>query len=90
MIPGRWLPPSSNLAASAGAMRLQRRARFEGQQTVVLTMESIPGFARKALGAGAFGLVSKQFADTELDSAIRALHGGGLPEPADSGSTRGG
>jgi DNA-binding NarL/FixJ family response regulator len=43
-----------------------------GTGLVVLTIESIPGFARKALGAGALGLVSKQFADTELDPAIRA------------------
>jgi two-component system response regulator NreC len=39
---------------------------------LALTMENVPGFARKALDAGALGLVSKQFADTELAPAIRA------------------
>lgn len=51
------------------AMREQIAA---GTGLVALTMESDPGYARQVLGAGALGLVSKQFADTELGPAIRA------------------
>ena len=44
---------------------------------VVLTMESDPVFARRALAAGAGGYVLKEGAEDDLVDAIRAVAGGG-------------
>lgn len=44
---------------------------------LVLTMHDDEGYLREALEEGASGYVLKQAADTELLSAIRAVHGGG-------------
>ena len=48
-----------------------------GAAIVVLTMESDPVFARRALAAGASGYVLKEGAEDELVGAIRAVAGGG-------------
>ena len=48
-----------------------------GVAVVVLTMESDPLFARRALAAGASGYVLKEGAEDELVDAIRAVAGGG-------------
>jgi serine/threonine protein kinase len=48
-----------------------------GGAVVVLTMESDPLFARRALAAGASGYVLKEGAEDELVDAIRAVAGGG-------------
>lgn len=40
---------------------------------LILTMESSPGLAQRALGAGAAGYVLKEAAETELVEAIRSL-----------------
>jgi DNA-binding NarL/FixJ family response regulator len=48
-----------------------------GAAIVVLTMESDPVFARRALAAGASGYVLKEGAEDELVDAIRAVAGGG-------------
>jgi two-component system response regulator NreC len=47
------------------------RAESPGTQIVVLTMQSEPSFARRALGAGALGYVLKEAAEEELVEAIR-------------------
>jgi two-component system response regulator NreC len=51
-----------------------RRLREEvpGTEIVVLTMEDGPAFAQQALDAGAIGFVLKDFADVELNRAVRA------------------
>jgi two-component system response regulator NreC len=51
-----------------------RRLREEVPETeiVVLTMEESPAFAQQALDAGAIGFVLKDFADLELNRAVRA------------------
>jgi two-component system, NarL family, response regulator NreC len=51
-----------------------RRLREEVTSTeiVVLTMEDSPAFAKEALNAGAIGFVLKDFADVELNRAVRA------------------
>jgi two-component system response regulator NreC len=51
-----------------------RRLREEVTSTevVVLTMEDSPTFAKQALDAGAIGFVLKDFADVELNRAVRA------------------
>ena len=48
-----------------------------GVAVVVLTMETDPAFARRALDAGASGYVLKEGADDELVDAVRAVAGGG-------------
>jgi serine/threonine protein kinase/CheY-like chemotaxis protein len=48
-----------------------------GVAVVVLTMESDPVFARRALAAGASGYVLKEGAEDDLVEAIRAVAGGG-------------
>jgi two-component system response regulator NreC len=45
-------------------------------QIVVLTMQQEPGFARRALGAGAIGYVLKEAADDELVEAVRRAGAG--------------
>ena len=51
-----------------------RRLREEVPSTeiIVLTMEDSPEFAQHALDAGAIGFVLKDFADPELNRAVRA------------------
>jgi two-component system response regulator NreC len=52
------------------------RERAPGTQIVVMTMEESPVFAQRALAAGALGYVSKDRADSELATAVRAsAHG---------------
>ena len=46
-------------------------------RVLILTMHDDEGYLRDALRAGAAGYVLKQAADTELISAIRAVHDGG-------------
>jgi DNA-binding NarL/FixJ family response regulator len=47
-----------------------------GVGVVVLTMETDPAFARRALAAGATGYLLKEGADDELVDAVRAVAGG--------------
>lgn len=47
-----------------------------GTAVLVLTMEAEPGFARRALSAGARGYVLKDRAETELIEAVRAVIAG--------------
>jgi two-component system, NarL family, response regulator NreC len=55
-----------------------RRLREEVKSTeiVVLTMEDSPAFAKQALDSGAIGFVLKDFADVELNRAVRAAAAG--------------
>ena len=48
-----------------------------GTAVLVLTMEAEPGFARRALQAGARGYVLKERAETELVEAVRTVTAGG-------------
>jgi two-component system, NarL family, response regulator NreC len=48
------------------------REETPSTEIVVLTMEDSPGFAQQALDAGAIGFVLKDFADVELNRAVRA------------------
>ncbi len=48
------------------------RERMPETQTVVLTMEDDPAFARRAFAAGALGFVLKELADCDLPQAVRA------------------
>ena len=48
------------------------RERTPETQTVVLTMEDDPAFAKRAFAAGALGFVLKELADGDLPQAIRA------------------
>ena len=63
-----------------GDPTLQAIPRFleavPGVAVVVLTMESDPVFARRALAAGAEGYVLKEGAEDELVDAVRAVAGG--------------
>jgi two-component system, NarL family, response regulator NreC len=52
------------------------RQRSPNTQIVVLTMQQEPGFARRALGAGAIGYVLKEAADVELVEAVRRAGAG--------------
>ena len=54
----------------------QFREAAPGSAIVVLTMEAEPGFARRALAAGARGYVLKERAESELVEAIRAVIAG--------------
>jgi two-component system response regulator NreC len=53
------------------------REEVPSTEIVVLTMEDSPGFAQQALDAGAIGFVLKDFADVELNRAVRAAARGG-------------
>jgi two-component system response regulator NreC len=54
----------------------QLRGCVPQTEIVVLTMEQNPGFARRALAAGALGFVLKDLADVDLPAAVRAAaHG---------------
>lgn len=60
---------------SLGAIPELRR-EFPDTQIVVLTMQSEPAYARRALGAGALGYVLKEAAESELVEAVeRAARG---------------
>jgi two-component system, NarL family, response regulator NreC len=48
------------------------RERVPTTQIVLMTMDESPIFAQRALAAGALGYVSKELADQELASAVRA------------------
>jgi two-component system response regulator NreC len=48
------------------------RERVPTTQIVLMTMDESPVFAQRALAAGALGYVSKELADQELASAVRA------------------
>jgi two-component system, NarL family, response regulator NreC len=50
--------------------------RSPGTAVIVLTMQSDPAFARRALGAGANGYVVKDAADSELVDAVRRVAAG--------------
>jgi two-component system, NarL family, response regulator NreC len=52
------------------------RSECPDTQIVVLTMQSEPAYARRALGAGALGYVLKEAADDELVEAIRRAAAG--------------
>ena len=65
------MPGSSGLS---GITRI--RQAFPDIRIVVLTMHDDPAYLRTALALGAGGYVVKSAADTELISAIRAVHRG--------------
>ncbi len=48
------------------------RQQAPDSEIVVLTMEQSPGFARRAIDAGAVGFVLKDRADSELPNAVRS------------------
>lgn len=52
------------------------REQTPDTQIVVLTMQQEPGFARRALGAGALAYVLKEAADDELVEAVRRAGAG--------------
>lgn len=52
------------------------RQQSPATRVLVLTMHDDPAYLRAALAAGAMGYVVKTAADTELLSAIRAVHSG--------------
>jgi two-component system response regulator NreC len=56
--------------SSIDAIR-QMRSRAPRTKIVVLTMEESPAFAKRAIDAGAIGLVLQDRADTELPEAVR-------------------
>jgi two-component system response regulator NreC len=53
------------------------RAQAPATSVVVLTMQEDPGFARRALAAGATGYVLKEAADADLVEAVRTVIAGG-------------
>jgi two-component system, NarL family, response regulator NreC len=57
---------------SAIEMLTQMRTSSPQTQIVVVSMEDAPGFAQRALAAGASGFVLKEFADEDLAGAIYA------------------
>lgn len=65
------MPGGSSLDAIPGI-----REQCQETQIVVLTMQQEPGFARRALGAGAIGYVLKEAADDELVEAVRSAGAG--------------
>lgn len=65
------MPGGSSLAAIPGI-----REQCPDTEIVVLTMQQEPGFARRALGAGAIGYVLKEAADDELVEAVRRAGAG--------------
>ena len=52
------------------------RERMPETQVVVMSVEDTPGFAQRALAAGANGYVLKEHADTELPDAVTAVSRG--------------
>jgi two-component system, NarL family, response regulator NreC len=59
--------PDGSSVDTIGALR----AGVPRTQTVVLTMQESPVFARQALAAGALGYVLKELADSELPDSVR-------------------
>ena len=55
----------------------QMREAAPGSRVLILTMHDDESYLREALAAGAAGYILKRAADTELLSAIRAVHQGG-------------
>ncbi len=53
------------------------RAKSPQTRIVVVTMEDAPGFAQRALAAGAGGFVLKELADEDLADAVYAVAQGG-------------
>jgi DNA-binding NarL/FixJ family response regulator len=65
------------MSNSSGMEKVERVCReCVGARVLVLTMHDDPAYLRAALSAGATGYVVKKAADTELLSAIRAVHAG--------------
>lgn len=62
----------------SGGIKAIERIRQECPKTrvLVLTMHDVPAYLRSALAAGASGYIVKSAADSELLSAIRAVHRG--------------
>jgi len=70
--------PGDSDAGPAGLEAIQRiKASRPEARVLVLTMHDDEGYLRAALQAGSVGYVLKRAADTELLSAIRAVHQGG-------------
>ena len=66
-----------SMPGSTGLSGITRiRQAFPDIRIVVLTMHDDPAYLRTALALGAAGYVVKSAADTELISAIRAVHRG--------------
>jgi len=68
---GLHMPDGSSLHAVE-----ELRVRMPRTGVVVMSVEDAPGFAQRALAAGANGYVLKDFADTELADAVRAVSRG--------------
>jgi two-component system response regulator NreC len=65
------------MPAGNGIPMVERvRRECPSSRVLVVTMHDDPAYLRAALAAGAFGYVVKRAADTELLSAIRAVHAG--------------
>lgn len=67
-----------DLTMPGGGLRVveQLYARHPTTRVLVLTMHDDPAYLRSALAAGAAGYIVKHAADTELLSALRAVHQG--------------
>jgi two-component system response regulator NreC len=67
------------MPGSGGLQALEEIARCcPATRVLVLTMHDDPAYLRSVLAAGACGYVLKRAVDTELLSAIRAVHRGGI------------
>jgi two-component system response regulator NreC len=67
------------MPGSGGLQALEEIARCcADTRVLVLTMHDDPAYLRSVLAAGASGYVLKRAVDTELLSAIRAVHRGGI------------
>ena len=65
------MPDGSSLQAVE-----ELRVQMPQTAVVVMSVEDAPGFAQRALAAGANGYVLKEHADTELPDAVRAVSRG--------------
>lgn len=66
-----------SMPGPSGVASVERlRAVVPESRIVVVTMHDDPAFVRTAIAMGAAGFVNKSAADTELVSAIRAVHRG--------------
>jgi two-component system response regulator NreC len=70
-----------DLGMSSPGSGIETLNRLSGEardtHIVVLTMNDDPAFARRAVDAGACGLVLKELADSDLPAAVRAASRGG-------------
>ena len=67
------------MPGSGGMSALEEIARCcPDTRVLVLSMHDDPAYLRSALAAGACGYVLKRAVDTELLTAIRAVHRGGV------------